>query len=179
MIYPLKTLHHILVLIVFLLPAIALANEADRFVGTYFGEAEFTHDGKVRRRDMSTTIKSTKDGFQLSWTSVTYKSDGRTTEKTYTVDFQPSAREHIYESSMARDLFGNSRPLDPLKGEPFVWARFEGDMLSVYSLFIDETGNYEMQEFHRTLVDAGLDLVFTRFRNGVVEREIRTLLERQ
>ena len=42
-----------------------------------------------------------------------------------------------------------------------------------------ETGNYEMQEFHRTLVDEGLDLVFQRIRNGAVDREIRTLLKRQ
>ncbi|WP_370400145.1 hypothetical protein [Sulfitobacter sp. JB4-11] len=157
----------------------AMASEADRFVGTYVGEAQFVHEGETRRRDMSTTIKDTKNGFQLSWTSVTYKDDGRTTEKAYTINFTPSDRPHIYQSAMAQNLFGQSRPLDPLKGEPFVWARFEGDTFSVFSLFINETGNYEVQEFHRTLVEEGLDLRFLRIRNGVIEREIETLLVRQ
>ena len=163
----------------FLFPAVLWAADAERFVGTFIGEATFESDGETRRRDMSTTIQTTRDGFQLSWTSVTYKDIGRTTEKTYTINFTPSDRPNIYQSAMAQNLFGQSRPLDPLKGEPFVWARFEGDTLSVFSLFINETGNYEVQEFHRTLVEDGLDLVFLRIRNGMVEREIRTLLERQ
>lgn len=166
-------------LFVLLLPSVGMTAEAARFVGTYVGQAEFMSDGEQRRRDMSTTIEEAKDGFTLSWTSVTYKDDGRTTEKTYTIEFTPSDRPGIYQSAMAQNLFGQSRPLDPLKGEPFVWARFEGDMMSVFSLFINETGNYEVQEFHRTLVEEGLDLVFLRIRNGVVEREIKTLLIRQ
>jgi hypothetical protein len=80
---------------------------------------------------------------------------------------------------MKSNLFGKAVPLDPLAGEPFVWARFEGDTFTVYSLFINEVGDYEMQEFHRTLVDEGLELVFRRVQNGVPEREINTLLKRQ
>jgi hypothetical protein len=43
---------------------------------------------------------------------------------------------------------------------------------------IDQTGEYEMQEFHRTLVDEGLQLDFVRIRDGVPLKEIRTLLRR-
>ncbi len=167
------------VLLLLLCPAFAMAGEFDRFAGTYKGEAEFVFEGEVQRRDMSTTIKPTKDGFLLSWTSVSYKSDGRTKEKTYTIEFTQSDRNNLYKSAMKRDVFGKRTPLDPLKGEPFVWARLEGDTLSVYSLLIDETGEYEIQEYHRTLVDGGLELLFMRVANRSTTKEIRTLLVRQ
>ncbi|GAA6178531.1 hypothetical protein [Sulfitobacter pacificus] len=160
-------------------PLWGMAAEIDRFEGTFTGKAEFTLNGEVQKRDMSTTIKAQDDGFLLSWTSVTYRSDGRTKEATYTIQFVPSARENIFQSAMKKNLFGKATPLDPLQGEPFVWARFEGDMFSVFSLFINESGDYEVQEFHRTLVEGGLDLLFRRFRNGTLDREIETLLQRQ
>lgn len=169
----------IFVLLFILLPSISFASEIERFVGTFAGNAEFVSNGENQKRDMSATIEETKSGFKLSWTSVTYKSDGRTKEKTYTIEFVPSSRAHIFQSAMKSNLFGKAVPLDPLAGEPFVWARFEGDTFTVYSLFINEVGDYEMQEFHRTLVDEGLELVFRRVQNGVPEREINTLLKRQ
>ncbi|MDF3416017.1 hypothetical protein HKX54_16230 [Sulfitobacter sp. M57] len=156
-----------------------MAAEIDRFEGTFTGQAEFTVNGAAQKRDMSTTIKAQNDGFVLSWTSVTFRSDGRTKEATYTIQFVPSARDNIFQSAMKKNLFGKATPLDPLQGEPFVWARFEGDMFSVFSLFINETGDYEVQEFHRSLAEGGLDLLFRRFRNGTLDREIKTLLLRQ
>ncbi len=169
----------LLALVFGLLPAVCFAIEIDRFFGTYTGEAEVTVNGETLKRDMSVTVEPSKDGFLLNWNSVTYRADGRIKEKTYAIEFVPSARDNIYESAMKKNLFGKSTPLDPLQGEPFVWARIEGDTFSVFSLFIDEMGDYEIQEFHRTLVDGGLDLVFRRMHNGVLEREIHTLLKRQ
>lgn len=161
------------------LPATGSAESFVRFEGTYKGEAEFTFEGQVEKRDMSTTIEATETGFELSWTSVSYKSDGRITQKTYTILFEPTDRESIYTSAMKKNVFGKEVPLDPLKGEPYVWARLEGDTLSVFSLFISEVGDYEIQEFHRTLVDGGLDLMFRRVHDGGASKEIRTLLKRQ
>jgi hypothetical protein len=162
-----------------LLPALGFAAGIDRFFGTFTGDAEITVDGNTLKRDMSVTVEPSKDGFVLNWTSVTYRSDGRVKEKTYAIDFVPSARDNIFQSAMKKNLFGKSTPLDPLQGEPFVWARIEGETFSVFSLFINEVGDYEIQEFHRTLVEGGLDLVFRRVHNGIPEREIHTRLERQ
>ena len=162
-----------------LLPVMAAAQDIARFVGTYAGNAEFADKGAVQKRDMSVVIAQTREGFVLTWASVSYKPDGRTKEKTYTIEFAPSVRPNIYQSSMKSNLFGKAVPLDPMAGEPFVWARIEGDMLSVFSLFIDETGEYEVQEFHRRLVTAGLELEFLRLRNGQVQRRITTTLLRQ
>lgn len=162
-----------------LIPASGHAADIERFAGSYVGEAEVTDNGTSLKRDMSVTIKVTDDGFTLGWTSATHREDGRIKEKTYTIGFVPSARDNIFQSAMKTNLFGKATPLDPLQGEPFVWARIEGDTFSVFSLFIDPAGDYEMQEFHRTLAPGGLDLLFRRVRDGTVEREIRTLLRRQ
>lgn len=149
------------------------------FVGHFQGSAEFDEGGQTRHRDMSAVIEETRDGFSVGWTSVTYKADGRTKEKSYTINFVPSQRDNIFASAMKTNVFGKQVPLDPLQGEPFVWARLEGTVLTVFSLFINEAGDYEMQEYHRTLEDGGLHLEFRRLRNGVEERVIRTYLERQ
>ncbi|NNE53837.1 MAG: hypothetical protein HKN30_15725 [Sulfitobacter sp.] len=166
-------------LFVFLFNSIAYAADVDRFAGTYTGNAEFMADGEKQRRDLSTTITPNKNGFTLSWTSVTYKKDGRTKEATYTIEFVPSPREGIYSSAMKVNVFGKRRPLDPLNGEPFVWTRIEGDTFSTYSLFITESGEYEMQEYHRTLTEGGLDLIFRRIRDSELQREINAFLARE
>lgn len=179
MIVALSLLRPFALVLFVLLPTWAAASSFSPFVGSYAGQAEFEDNGQLIKRDMSTTIEEAGDGFVITWTSATYKSDGRIKEKTYTIEFVPSEREDIYQAAMKSNLFGKSVPLDPLAGEPFVWARFEGATFSVYSLFINEVGEYEIQEFHRTLVDQGLDLQFMRVRNGQPEREIRTTLIRQ
>ncbi|MEP1767330.1 MAG: hypothetical protein ABJJ53_11905 [Sulfitobacter sp.] len=154
------------------------AAPLEAFAGAYVGEAEFVDNGQIKRRDMSTSIEKTKEGFTVSWTSVSYKEDGEKKAKSYSIEFIPSDRANIFKSAMGKNLFGQDTPLDPLKGEPFVWARLEGDTLSVFSLFINEVGEYEVQEFHRSLVEQGLELVFLRVHNGVAEKEIRTTLVR-
>lgn len=161
-------------------PSIGAAAEIDRFVGSYVGTAEFVRDGELQKRDLSVVIeKADDDAFVLTWTSVTFRSDGRRKDRKYTIEFTPSGRDRIYGSAMKSNLFGKSVPLDPLAGEPFVWARFKDDTLSVYSLFIHESGEYEIQEYHRTLVPEGLSLEFARFRNGEIKREIQSILMRE
>lgn len=157
----------------------AQAESIKDFVGVYKGTAEFLEHGEPRKRDMSTTITTTKDGFTVSWTSTSYKSDGRIKEKSYTIEFVPSQRDNIFASAMKTNVFGKQVPLDPLKGEPFVWARLVGHELTVFSLFINEIGDYEMQEYNRSVMEGGLALEFRRMRNGVEERTVRTFLERQ
>jgi len=155
-----------------------LAATIDQFEGSYEGSAEFEYEGEVQRRDMSTEIAITKDGFTVSWTSVSYKTDGRTKAKTYTIEFVPSGRDDIYKSAMTKNLFGKDTPLNPLAGEPFVWARLEDETLTVFSLYIDEFGEYEVQEFHRTLIEGGLDLLFRRVDSMAIVKEIQTVLRR-
>lgn len=80
---------------------------------------------------------------------------------------------------MQTNVFGKQIPLNPLKGEPFVWSRVVNDTLTVFSLFINEAGDYEMQEYHRTLAEGGLSLEFRRFQNGLKVRTVETFLARE
>ncbi len=163
-----------------LLCAQAASADISRFIGDYTGSAEIVSaDGSTAKRDMSVRIQSNKYGFSVQWTSATHKPDGRIKEKSFSINFVPSQRAGIYAAAMQRNVFGHEVPLDPMKGEPFVWARIEADTLSVFSLFVDDVGGYELQQFDRTLTEGGLMLKFTNLRNGEKQRSVSTFLQRQ
>ena len=160
--------------------SLAADNPADRFVGRYTGSAEMlSADGTKVPRDMSVEIASVKNGFNVQWTSITYRPDGRTKEKSYSITFVPSERKGVFAAAMRRNVFGHEVPLDPMQGEPYVWGRIIGDTMSVYSLFVDPEGGYELQQFDRTLADGGLQLEFQRIRNGMISRSVSTFLRKQ
>lgn len=77
---------------------------------------------------------------------------------------------------MKANVFGKAVPLDPLKGDPYVWAHLNGGTLSLFSLLIDEDGNYMVQEYHRTLAKGGLNLEYKRLRDGVALKTINAFL---
>lgn len=154
--------------------------DISRFVGTYNGSADVVSvDGTSLKRDMSVDIEETSDGFRLGWTSITYREDGTARDKTYSIEFVPSDRGDVYAAAMKRNVFGHDVQLDPMKGEPFVWSRIEGDTLSVYSLYVAEDGGYEIQEFNRTLAVGGLELEYQSVRNGVIHRTVMAFLTKE
>ncbi len=166
-------------LIVTVWAGVAFAD-ISRFVGVYVGSAEMVEaDGSTHKRDMSVSIEEARNGFRVKWTSVTHKGDGRTKEKSYEVNFRPSERPGIFAAAMTQSVFGHAVPLDPMKGEPYVWGRIEGDTLTVFSLFVDDTGGYEMQQFDRTLTQGGLNLEFSNLRNGKAQKTVSSFLRKQ
>ncbi len=165
---------------VMFLMASAVQADISRFFGSYVGSADvISADGSKRPRDMSVEISGIKNGFRVNWTSTTYRANGTAKEKSYTIDFLPSDRDGVFASAMKRNVFGHDVQLDPMKGEPYVWGRIEGDMLSVYSMFVTEEGGYEIQQFDRTLAPGGLQLEFQNVRNGNILRTVSTFLEKQ
>ena len=48
-------------------------------------------------------------------------------------------------------MFGHQVPLDPLKGDPYVWCRIVGRVLTLYSLQITDDGGYDLQIYERTV----------------------------
>lgn len=164
----------------FLIFASQARAEANPFVGKYDGSAEVVAlDGSKIPRDMSVEISETDDGFRVQWTSLTYRTDGRTKEKSYTIDFVSSDREMVYAAAQKRNVFGHEVQLDPMKGEPYVWARIEGDTMTVYSLFVGANGGYSLQQYDRTLAEGGLQLRFQTIRDGEIQRAVETFLTRQ
>lgn len=167
------------VIIVMLICTGHLLADPARFVGSYEGSAEVSvADGSTIPRDMSVVITETKEGFQVQWTSITIRPDGRRKEKSYTIDFVPSERPSVYAAAQERNIFGHLVQLDPMKGEPYVWARIIDDTLSVYSLFVSESGGYNLQQYDRTLADGGLNLRFQTVRDGEIARAVETFLTR-
>ncbi len=179
--FHLKSIAYLLAVLFWAMAASLPAHAADisPFVGDYVGSANVVDDdGTETPRDMSVSIEKSKNGFNVSWTTTTYKADGRIKEQKFSVDFQESNRPDVFSAAMKRNVFGHEVPLDPMQGEPFVWGRIEGDTLTVFSLFIDETGDYELQQYDRTLAEGGLDLSFSRFRNGTKSRSVETFLKK-
>jgi len=156
------------------------AEHITPFVGAYTGSAEIVSaDGTKSQRDMSVEISQSEDGFTVQWTSTTYKPDGRAKVKSYSIDFVHSDRDGIFSAAMKRNVFGHEVQLDPMKGEPFVWGRIVGETMTVFSLFVDDDGGYEMQQYDRTLAPGGLNLEFSFLRNGEQMRSVSTFLQRQ
>ena len=144
----------------------AVAAAIDPFVGNYTGRTISTGQDGLSTRDLAVTIEKAGKGFRIAWTTISQRADGSLKRKAYSIDFKPSVRQTIYSSSMRKNKFGRSVPLDPLKGEPYVWAKIEGQTLTVYALLITDQGGYEMQVYRRTLTAQGLKLSFNRFRDG-------------
>lgn len=165
--------------LVMMLPTFGSGAEVDRFAGHFMGEAETILEGEIKPRMIEVSVVPGEEGFSLSWTSTSFKESGKNKEASYSIEFVSSERDHIYGSAMQTNIFGKQVPLDPLKGEPFVWSRFEGDTFSVFSLFINQAGDYELQEYHRTLAEGGMNLLFRGVNNGVPQREVRAFLARQ
>ena len=169
-------------LIVAMLMMAASVVQADisRFFGSYTGSADvISADGTARARDMSVDISGVKNGFRVSWSSTTYRENGTAKQKSYTIDFTPSGRLGVFAAAMKRNVFGHDVQLDPMKGEPYVWSRIEGDTLSVYSMYVTDGGGYEIQQFDRTLAEGGLALEFRNVRDGKILRTVSTFLKKQ
>ena len=144
-----------------------------QFFGAYVGHATQAPNEPLMPRDLATKISPHgRNGFTLEWTTVIYRADGPA-RRSYAVNFAPSDRPGIFASAMRSDVFGQSEPLDPLKGDPYLWAQLGGQTLTVHAMLITDDGGYEMQTYERTLAEGGMVLRFSRNRNG---KELKTVI---
>ncbi len=162
----------LLIWLVGFLPARADDLSLAEFCGDYEGQTISSTENGLSKRDLSVSIRDCGKGFTIAWTTVTRKSDGRLKRKSYTIDFRPTERKTVFASAMRTNMFGGKVPLDPLKGDPYVWARVSGRTLTVFALIVTHDGGYEMQVYDRTIAENGLDLKFSRFRNGVPLKQV-------
>lgn len=155
-------------------PAVAGVTPIEAFFGIYEGTAISTVNRDSAVRDIKVSIHPHGAGFNVTWSTI--KGEGK--RKSYSIDFETTKRPGIFGSAMRRNKFGDSVPLDPLGGNSYVWARITGQTLTVYGLIITREGSYEMQVYHRTLTDEGLDLEFFRYLEGEPVRLITGKLVR-
>lgn len=151
----------------------AASQPIEAFYGQYVGRG--TSDAEIKR-DLSVTIGPTASGgFFVDWATVSHKPKGLS-RKDYQIKFLPSRRKNIYSSAMQTNVFGGQISLDPLKGDPYVWARIKDATLTVHSMTITADGGYEVQIYNRTLNDQGLWLEYQRLSSGEPLRQISTQL---
>ena len=164
--------------VLFSVTSVVRAADYDVFIGKYEG-TYVSPKGEKFNRDLSVEIEEVDDGFNITWKTVTFKQD-KAKEKSYSIDFLKTDREHIYEAAQKKNLFGGRDPLDPMKGEPYAWARIEGNKLTVFVLIVTDDGGYEMQTFDRILTnDNTLEVKFSRIRDGERLKTIETTLTRE
>jgi len=160
----------------------AAIAEDDKPIEAFFGEYEGTtvvdEGNALSKRELHVEISEAKKGFRLSWKTVIHKPDGRKKTSENAFEFRPSGREGISVSAVRKDMFGNRVPLDPLKGESFLWAKIVRDTLSVYAMVINDEGAIELQIYDRTLTEYGLELKFSRFTEGWLKKAIIARLDR-
>ena len=154
----------------------AAGPDVEAFFGEFEGQAITDQEGELKTRDLRVKISPSKNGFTVNWISVTKRSDGSLKRKEYSVDFLPTRRQNIFRSGQRKNMFGHAVPLDPMQGDPYVWARIYGDTLTVFALHVLEDGGYEMQTYARTRIPEGLDLNYSRVRDGQVLRSVNGIL---
>jgi hypothetical protein len=151
-----------------------------QFFGEYAGRAVQAPNEALAPRDLGIKIgPHDKDGFSLDWTTVIHGADGPK-RQTYSINFAPLERAGFFASAMRNDTFGHAEPLDPLKGDPYIWARIAGRTLTVHAMLITDDGGYEMQVYERTLTEggSGMSIKFTRNRDGRQLKTVTGLLKR-
>ena len=148
------------------------------FFGRYEGEAVMDREGELRKRDIGVEIKPHNNGFIVDWVTVTHAPNGRAKRKKYSIKFHRVSRDNIYASEMRTNMFGKPVPHDPLKGDPYFWAKVSGDTLTVYGMLITDAGGYEIQKYQRTLTQSGMQLNFSRVRDGKPVHTVTGTLKR-
>jgi hypothetical protein len=142
------------------------------FFGTYSGggvaENEDSIYFAVTARDMDVVIRPAGAGFNVTWTSVIRRggdpSNPKIKRKSTTRVFAPSQRPGIYRATASAD---------PISGKEMCWARVKGQSLIVYQMVIGVDGAYQLQRYVRTLSGLGMQLTFTRIKDGDRVRTVK------
>ena len=70
-------------------------------------------------------------------------------------------------------MFNGISSGDPLSGKEVSWARIKENALIIYLMVIDKKGAYQLQRYERKLVGTGMELTFTRLKDGEKVRTIK------
>jgi len=149
----------------------ARAESIEPFVGTYVGTAVVGTDEKITKRDLNIVISKKDGGFEIDWTTVIPKDD-KTVRRQFKIRFLPTQRPEVFKAAMRMNAFGAAVPLDPLKGDPYVWAAIRGKSLFVYGILVTDKGGYELQVYQRTLKPGGMTVRFQRNHDGTIFKDI-------
>lgn len=139
-----------------------------KFQGGGVAENEDSLYFGVTARDFDVDIQPADKGFSVTWTSVIrgggVPGQPETRRKTSMRTFSPSSRPGIWEAVESKD---------PVNGGELCWARITGNTLTVFLMVVRKDGAYELQQYDRTIVPTGMEMVFTRLRDGDKVRSVK------
>lgn len=141
------------------------------FQGSGFAEDNDSIYFGTTVRDLDVIIAPSGSGFSVTWTTI-IRGGGdpdkpNVRRKTQTAAFSPTENAGVFRGTPSGD---------PLTGNSYVWARIEANTLTVFIMSIGKSGEYNMQSYARTLSGYGMELVFTRIRDGEPVRTARAKL---
>ena len=143
------------------------------FAGTGVARSEDSQYFGVTVRDFDVQIEKTDSGFSVTWTTVLRQggdpANPSVRRRSATLTFTPTGKPNVYRA----------RESDPMSDGGYAWARLYKNTLGVYIVSIDANGVYELQRYQRTLSGGGMDIVFTRLRDGEVQRTVKGKLAKQ
>jgi hypothetical protein len=169
---------------VLLLTAHAGAAEPDAtiddFFGTYVGNARLEYEDEFR--DIIVAFFNDTATTEIYTSTVIRKGPVRAVRgvkwRSETQVFVQSDTPRLYEPMLRESMFAQRRRPDLLGGDTVAWASIRGRTLGVYALNVLEDGHYQLRVYERTLTELGMDLKFTRYRDGVAVRKLTGLLAR-
>lgn len=161
-------------------PALAGGAAFEQFLGSYEGTSDTIPDGEKQPRELNVTIGSySKNGFSIDWKTKQYKASGRVKKSGLSVNFIPTNRSNIFASAMRTDLFGHQVPLDPMKGDPFVWITIRDKTLTMYVIRIADSGEQDLQIDKLTRTPEGLHDEFISFYGSEPVRRLTATLKKK
>jgi len=177
-----RALWSVLVLLLAAAPVAAAEQDAaiEEFFGSFVGNAKIEDENEFR--DIIVAIEPTHKGFSIYTSTVIRKGPLRAVPgvkwRSETQRFVASDTPHVYEPMLRESMFAQRRTPDLLSGDTVAWASIRGRTLGVYAMSLLEDGHYELRVYERTLTDLGMDLTFTRYRDGVAVRRLVGILAR-
>lgn len=137
------------------------ASSIEDFTGRWTGKTVEASNQSIPPDLIGIEINERDGGFELSWNSLTQE-DLSAPLKAH---FVGTSRNNVFEyapeaGSFLDRMFASPATGNPLKGETLLWARIDADMLAVYSLTIDKSGQFDLGRYSWTRTDDGLALHF-------------------
>jgi hypothetical protein len=152
-------------------PAAAQDLSIAAFYGTFQGNGVAENEDSayfaMTPRDFDVVIAPAEGGFTITWTSVIREGGDPAA---------PNVRRKSTTKAFAatgRGVFRAVDSGDPVKGEEASWARIRRNTLTVYAMTVEPDGAYQMQRYDRTLSGTGMDLTFTRTKDGERTRRVK------
>ena len=158
--------------------ALADQSSMEHFLGEYRGVSVEDSNKTWSPTDLDVSIQPHDNGFIMEWATITNRDNGKVERQENVVKFHPTMRHNVYAAATRPDLFGGWIPLDPFKGDPFMWAHYLDSTLTVYAMIITDAGAHDMQIYERALSPGGLSIKFKRLRDEKPLQVVNGFLKR-